>query len=79
MSEITRSAIFRVGVDLSERVLQIHAVDRSGRVVMAKPRSPERFHAWCAELLTGCVVAMETCGGTHRVARRLWLQGLDAR
>jgi transposase len=79
MSEITRSAITRVGVDLSKRVFQVHAVDRSGRVVTAKPLSPDRFHAWCADLPAGCMVAMETCGGAHHVARRLRLLGLDAR
>lgn len=71
MAEITRSAVARVGVDLSKRVFQVHAVDRSGRLVVAKPMSPERFFAWCAELPAGCLVATETCGGAHHVARRL--------
>ena len=79
MAEITRSAVARVGVDLSKRVFQVHAVDRSGRLVAAKPMSPERFLAWCAELPAGCLVAMEACGGAHHVARRLRSAGLDAR
>ena len=79
MTEITRGAVARVGVDLSKRVFQVHAVDRSGRPVVTKPMSPERFFAWCAELPAGCMVAMETCGGAHHVARRLRLLGLDAR
>lgn len=79
MAEITRSAVARVGVDLSKRVFQVHAVDRSGRLVVAKPMSPERFFAWCAELPAGCLVATEACGGAHHVARRLRLLGLDAR
>jgi transposase len=66
-------------VDLSKRVYQVHAVDGLGRVALAKALSPERFFAWCAQLPTGCVVAMETCGGAHHVARRLRLLGLDAR
>lgn len=42
MAEITRSLIARVGVDLSKRVVQVHAVDRAGRVVLARPVSVER-------------------------------------
>lgn len=79
MAEITRTAIARVGVDLSKRLYQVHAVDRGGRVVLARPMQVERFFAWCAELPAGCLVAMETCGGAHHVARRLARMGLDAR
>ena len=43
MTEITRALIARVGVDLSKRVYQVHAVERSGRVVQTKAMSPERF------------------------------------
>jgi transposase len=79
MSEITRARIARVGVDLSKRVYQVHAVDRAGHVVLAKALPVQRFFAWCAEVPAGCVVAMEACGGAHHVARRLRLLGLDAR
>jgi transposase len=70
MAEVTRGAVARVGVDLSKRVFQVHAVDRSGRVVLAKALSAGRFFAWCAELPAGCLVAMEACGGAHHAARR---------
>jgi len=79
MVEITRSAVARVGVDLSKRVFQVHAVDCAGRVVLAKAMSPDRFFAWCAGLAAGCMLAMEACGGAHHVARRLRALGLDAR
>ena len=79
MVEITRALIARVGVDLSKRVYQVHAVDRAGRVVLAKAMAPQRFFEWCAQLPAGCVVAMEACGGAHYVARRLGLLGVDAR
>jgi transposase len=79
MAEITRAPVARVGVDLSKRVYQVHAVDGTGRVVVARALSPDRFFAWCAELPSGCIVAMETCGGAHHVARQLRLLGLDAR
>jgi transposase len=76
-SEATLAA--RVGVDLSKRVYQVHAVDRSGKVLLAKSMSPERFLVWCRDLPAGCVVATEACGGAHFIARRLRQMGLDAR
>ncbi|QTD43920.1 IS110 family transposase [Ottowia testudinis] len=79
MSEITPSSVARVGVDLSKRVYHVHAVDLAGRTVLAKALSVERFFAWCASLPSGCLVAMEACGGAHYVARRLRLLSLDAR
>ena len=79
MTEITRELIARVGVDLSKRVYQVHAVDHAGRRVYAKALCVDRFYAWCAELPAGCIVAMEACGGAHHAARRLRLMGLDAR
>lgn len=79
MAEITSALVARIGVDLSKRVYQVHAVDRAGRPVLTKPMTPERFFAWCADLPAGCVVAVESCSGAHHVARRLRLLGLDAR
>ena len=36
MAEITRDELARVGVDLSKSVYQVHALDRRGRVVVAR-------------------------------------------
>ncbi|ANJ72932.1 transposase [Ralstonia insidiosa] len=83
MSEITRGAacgvIVRVGVDLAKQVYQVHAVDRSERVVLARAMSPQKFLAWAATLPAGCMVAMEACGGAHHLGRALRLLGLDPR
>ena len=76
MAEVTRGEAARVGVDLSKRVFQVHAVDRSGRVVLAKALSPDRFFAWCSELPAGALVAMEACSGAHHWARRCQASGL---
>jgi transposase len=54
MGEITR-----VGVDLAKRVIQVHAVDATGRVIVAKQLQRDGFTAWCAQLPPGCLVAME--------------------
>ena len=74
MNEITR-----VGVDLAKRVIQVHAVDASGKVVAAKALARDKFVVWCAQLPAGCLVAMEACSGAHHWARKLQALGLDAR
>ena len=80
MTEITRGEIVRVGVDLAKQVIQIHAVDQAGRTVAAKPLPREKFLAWCTlQLPSGCLIAMEACGGAHHWARRLQEMGFDAR
>ena len=82
MAEITRvliALIVRVGVDLAKNVIQVHAVDASGRRVVARAIKRDQFLAWCAQLPAGCVVAMEACSGAHAWGRRLRAMGLDAR
>ncbi|HEY6355625.1 MAG TPA: IS110 family transposase [Burkholderiaceae bacterium] len=79
MSEITRVLIARVGADLAKRVIQVHAVDAQGRRVVSRSFKPEQFIAWCAQLPSGCLVAMEACSSAHHWARRLRALGLDAR
>ena len=59
MSESTRGLIVRVGVDLAKRVIQVHAVDERGVVVVARALARDKFMAWCAQLSPGCLVAME--------------------
>jgi transposase len=79
MDEITRARIARVGVDLAKQVIQVHAVDASGRRVVARAFKRDQFFAWCTQLPAGCVVAMEACSSAHHWARKLRAQGLDAR
>jgi transposase len=66
-------------VDLAKQVIQVHAVDAQGRVVLARAIKRDRFEGWCAQLPTGCVVAMESCSGAHHWARRLSSLGLQPR
>lgn len=74
MSEITR-----VGVDLAKRVLQVHAVDASGKVVTNRALGRDKFIDWCSHLPAGCLIAMEASSGAHHWARKLVCLGLDAR
>jgi len=79
MSEITRGLIARVGVDLAKQVIQVHAVDASGRRVLSRALKRDQFMGWCSQLPAGCVVAMEACSSAHHWARGLRALGLDAR
>jgi transposase len=74
MGEITR-----VGVDLAKRVIQVHAVDAPGRVIVAKQLQRDGFTAWCAQLPPGCLVAMEVCSGSPHWGRRLQAMGLQVK
>jgi transposase len=74
MQEITR-----VGVDLAKSVIQIHAVDASGKVLTNRPLARDKFMAWCAQLPPGCIVAMEASSSAHHWARKLVALSLDAR
>jgi transposase len=78
LEELLR-AVVRVGADLAKRVIQVHAVDAAGRVVVARSLPRDRFAAWCSALPSGCIVAMEACSGAHHWGRRLRLLGLQVR
>lgn len=46
MTEITR-----VGIDLAKRVIQVHAINATGRVVVSKALPADKFAAWCVRKL----------------------------
>lgn len=74
MSDITR-----VGVDLAKRVIQVHAVNAAGQRVTGRALARDKFLVWCAQLPSGCIVAMEASSSAHHWGRRLVAMGLDAR
>lgn len=71
--------ITRVGVDLAKRVIQVLAVNAAGLRVTGRALPREKFLAWCTQLPTGCLVAMEASSNAHHWARKLIAMGLDAR
>ena len=70
MDKITRVAA-RVGVDLSKRVIQVHAVDETSRVLVNRALSRDKFLPWCGQLPPGCLVVMEVSSSAHHWARKL--------
>ncbi len=79
MEQITRGQAVRVGVDLAKRVIQVHAVDAGGQVLVIRALARDKFLTWCGQLPAGCIVAMETSSSAHHWARKLAALGLDAR
>jgi hypothetical protein len=72
------SSVTTVGLDLAKHVFQVHGVDASGRVVVAKAirrNKPLEFFA----SLAPCLVELEASGSAHHWARELITLGHEAR
>src|SRR5580700_11430846 len=72
------STVTRVGLDLAKRVFQVHAVDATGEIVVARKLTRSQLIPFFAEL-PPCVVGMEACSSAHHWARELIKLGHDAR
>ena len=74
MSEITpnpqaQCPIVRVGADLAKSVIQVHAVDASGKRITNRALPRDKFMAWCAQLPAGCLLAMEAISSAFSSTR----------
>ena len=72
------SSVTTVGLDLAKHVFQVHCVDASGRVIVAKALRRKDVLFFFAQL-PECLVGMEACGSAHHWARELIKLGHDAR
>ena len=64
----------RVGIDLAKKIFHLTAMDADGNVVERKRLRRAGLQSYLAQLPTGCIIAMEACGGAHhwgRLARHL--------
>src|SRR3984893_8808671 len=77
-SIIDLSSVTTVGLDLAKHVFQVHGVDASGRVIVAKAFRRKDVLAFFAQL-PACLVGMEACGSAPHWARELIKLGHDAR
>lgn len=77
-SIIDLSSVTTVGLDLAKHVFQVHGVDASGRVVVAKAIRRNKLLEFFASL-PPCLVGLEACGSAHHWARELVELGHDAR
>jgi transposase len=72
------SSVTTVGLDLAKHVFQVHGVDASGRVVVAKAIRRNKLLEFFASL-PPCLVGLEACGSGHHWARELITLGHEAR
>lgn len=66
--------ITRVALDLAKQVIQLHAVDRSGHVLIRKPLRRTQLLPFLRQL-PPCEVGMEACSGAHHWGRQLSAMG----
>jgi transposase len=72
------SSVTTVGLDLAKHVFQVHCIDASGRVVVAKPIRRNKLLEFFVSL-PPCLVGLEASGSAHHWARELIKLGHDAR
>jgi transposase len=72
------SSVTTVGLDLAKHVFQVHGVDASGRVVIAKAIRRNKLLEFFASLAP-CLVGLEASGSAHHWARELITLGHVAR
>jgi transposase len=77
-SIIDLSSVTTVGLDLAKHVFQVHCVDASGRVVVAKAIRRNKLLEFFASL-PPCLVGLEAGGLAHHWARELIRLGHEAR
>jgi transposase len=75
---INLSSVTTVGLDLAKHVFQVHCVDASGRVVVAKAIRRNKLLEFFASL-PPCLVGLEASGSAHHWARELIKLGHEAR
>ena len=61
--------VSRVGIDLAKKVFHVTAVDGGGTVLERKRLRRAGLQSYLSRLPTGCVIAMEACGGAHHWGR----------
>jgi transposase len=71
-------SVTTVGLDLAKHVFQVHGVDASGRVVVAKAMRRNKLLEFFASQ-PACLVGLEASGSAHHWARELVRLGHEAR
>ncbi len=66
--------ISRVALDLAKQVIQVHAVDRSGRAVVRKALKRAAVLPFFRDV-PPCEIGMEACSGAHHWGRQLQMMG----
>jgi transposase len=72
------SEIATIGLDIAKNVFQLHAVDRSGKIVLRKVLRRSQVQGFFSRL-PPCLIGMEACATAHHWARTLMALGHDVR
>ena len=67
-----------LGIDLSKYIFQLHGVDATGKTILKKKLSREKFPEFMAKM-SPCEVVMEACGGANFWAREFKQIGHDVK
>src|SRR5215472_11394070 len=78
MTEILKSMIAAIGIDIGKNWFHIVGLDGRGAVALRQKWSRGQVEARLANM-PRCLIGMEACVGSHHLSRRLRLLGHDAR
>lgn len=67
-----------LGIDLAKNVFQLHGVDSSGKVILKKRLSREKFKIFLVNF-EPCLIGIESCGGSNYWCRELKKLGHDVK
>ena len=70
--------ITTVGIDLAKNVFQVHALSRTGEVIVRRALRRAQVIPFFAKL-PSCLIGMEACGTSHHWARELVALGHEVR
>ena len=70
--------IATIGLDIAKNVFQLHAVDRSGKIVLRKALRRSQMQGFFSTL-SPCLIGMEACATAHHWARTLTAFGHEVR
>ena len=70
--------VYRCGVDLAKRVIEVRGLDEQGAVTVAKTLARDKVLAYFAQL-PACPIGMEACASAHYWAQELTKLGHTVR
>src|SRR5215475_9833346 len=78
MTEILKSMIAAIGIDIGKSWFHVVGVDGRGAIALRQKWSRGQVETRLANM-PACLIGMEACVGAHHLSRRLRLLGHDAR